>query len=106
MKTKIKWDSHHEPFSIFSIKDKLFTENLKKLVHGKEPNGQTVKPTQLIFISNEAEFCALQNNNDFFSNFSLVFELCIFLENAFLPEKLKFQITEFFQNSKIEKKSL
>ena len=38
-------------FSIFFIEKESFTENVKKGVRGNEPNGQTVQPTQLIFIS-------------------------------------------------------
>ena len=33
----------------------------KKGVRGNESNGRTVQPTQLILISTESEFCALQN---------------------------------------------
>ena len=43
----------------------------------------------------------------FFSNLISVFEFyIIFQKNAFLPKKLKFQTAYFFQNSKIEKKTL
>ena len=48
-------------FSIFFIENESFKENVKKGVRGNEPNGRTVQPTQLIRISIEAEFCALQN---------------------------------------------
>ena len=47
----------------------------RSIDRGNEPNGLTVQPTQLIFISIEAEFCALQSYREFFSNFILVFEL-------------------------------
>ena len=53
-------------FSIFFIENELFTENVKKGVRGNEPNGRTVQPKQLILISIEAEFCALQNHRGFF----------------------------------------
>ena len=46
-------------FSIFFIKNELFTENVKKGVCGTEPKGWTVQPTELILISVEAEFRAL-----------------------------------------------
>ena len=47
----------------------------RSIDRGNEPNGLTVQPTQLIFISIEAELCALQSYREFFSNFILVFEL-------------------------------
>ena len=72
-------------FSIFFIENELFTENVKNGVRGNEPNGRTVQPTQLILISIEAEFCALQNYREFFFEFHFSFrvipfssEKCIF----------------------------
>ena len=65
----------HELFSIFFIEKELFAENVKNGVRGNECLGRTVQPTQLIRISVEAEFCALQIYKElFFSNFTLVFE--------------------------------
>ena len=79
-------------FSIFSIENKLFTENVKKGVYGNEPNGRTVQPTQLIRISTRAKLHALQNYTDFFFEFHLSFRaIHFFQENYFLPKKLKFQ---------------
>ena len=71
VKLKTKWGNCHELFSIFFIENELFTENVKKGVHGNEPNGRTVQLTQLIFISIEAKFSALQNYREFF--FSTLF---------------------------------
>ena len=77
-------------FSIFLIENELFTENVKKGVRGNEPNGRMVQPKQLILTSIEAEFCALQNYREFFSNFIFVIELYIFSQkNGFLPRNLK-----------------
>ena len=79
-------------FSIFFIENKLFTENVKKGVRRNEPNGRTVQTKQLILITIDAQFCALQNYREFFSTFISVFELNIFSQkNAFLPLKLKVQ---------------
>ena len=91
-KSKIKWANRQEIFlSIFFIENELFTDNLKKGVRGSECSGRTVQPTQLIRISVEAEIRALQSYREFFSNFTLVFELYLFLQkNAFLHIKLKF----------------
>ena len=61
VKSKIKWGNWHELFSISLIENELFTENVKKGVRVS-----TVQPTQLILISIEAEFCALQNYREFF----------------------------------------
>ena len=66
VKSKIKWGNRHELFSIFSIENELFTENVKKGVRGNECSGRTVQPTQLIRISVEAEFRALQSYTEFF----------------------------------------
>ena len=79
-------------FCFFFIENELFTDNVKKGVSGNEPNGRTVQPTQLIRISIEAEFRALQNYKDFFLEFHFSFRVIHFFQrNAFLPEKLKFQ---------------
>ena len=53
-------------FSIFFIENELFTGNVKEGAGGNEPNGRTVQPAQLIRVSIEAEFRALQNYRDFF----------------------------------------
>ena len=92
VKSKIKWGNCYELFSIFLIENEVFTENVKKWVRGNECLCRTVHPTQLIRISVEAEFRALQSNREFFfSNFTLVLELYIFPQkNAFLPKKMKF----------------
>ena len=79
IKSKLKWGNRHELFfSIFFIENELFTQNIKKGVRGNEPNGRTIQPTQLIFISIEAEFCDLQNNKEFFPNLIQVFEVNTF----------------------------
>ena len=65
-------------FFHFFVENELFTENVKKRVHRHEQNGWAVQPKQLVLISVEAEFYALQNNREFFLNFILVFELYIF----------------------------
>ena len=51
-----------------------------------------VQPEQLILISIEAEFYALQNYREFFSILIFVFVLYIFFfqKSYFLPKKLKF----------------
>ena len=72
----MKWGNCHELFSILFIEIELFIGNVKKGESGNEPNGRTVQPTQLILISIEAKFCALQKYADFFS--ILDFELYIF----------------------------
>ena len=64
--SKIKWGNRHELCSIFFIENELFTENVKKWVRGNEPNGRTVQPIELILISIETEFRALQNYRVFF----------------------------------------
>ena len=80
----MKGGNRQEHFSIIFIENELFTENVKKGVRCNEPNGQTIWPTQLLLLSIEAEFCALQNYREFFSNLNLVFELYIF------PRKMQF----------------
>ena len=62
-KIENKLGNRHELFSIFFIGNELFT---KKGVRGYEPNGRMVQPTQLIIISIEAQFCALQKFSVFF----------------------------------------
>ena len=42
----------------------------RSIDRGNEPNGLTVQPTQLIFISIEAELCALQSYKEFFFRIS------------------------------------
>ena len=69
-KIEIKMGNRHENFSIFVIENEWFTENVEKGVCGNEPNGQTVQPTQLIHVSIEAEFRALQNYGKFFFRIS------------------------------------
>ena len=64
--SKIKWGNRHEFFSICSIENELFTENVKKGVCGYKPNGRTVQPTQLIRISIDAKFRALKNYRELF----------------------------------------
>ena len=72
-------------FYIFFIENELFTENVKKGVRGNKPNGRSVQPTQLILISIEGEFSALQNYTEFFfSKFIFVFDLYIFWESFIL----------------------
>ena len=79
VKPKIKWGNHHALFSIFLIENELITENVKNGVCSNECSGWMVQPTQLIRISFEAEFRALQNYREFFfSNLTLVFELNLF----------------------------
>ena len=70
-----KWGNCHKLISIFFTENELFTENVKKGVRGKDPNGQTVQFSLLILTPIKTEFCSLQNYRDFFSNFILVFEL-------------------------------
>ena len=41
-------------------------------VRGNEPSGRTVQPTELILISVEGEFCALQNYREFFFSFQVM----------------------------------
>ena len=84
-------------YSIFFIENELFTENVKKGVRGNEPSGRTVQPTQLIRISIEVEFCALQNYTVFFfSIFTFSFRVIHFFQkNIFLPIKLIFQMVYF-----------
>ena len=69
-------------FSIFFIENELFSENVKKGVRSNEPNpnGRTAQPTHVICISIEADFCALQNDRDFFE-FQFSFR-CNFFQNS------------------------
>ena len=101
----MKWGNHHELFfSIFSIENELFTENVKKGVRCNKPNGRTVQPTQLILIFIEADFRALQRIffEFHFSFWVILFssEKCIFAKKTELPDGVI-----FFQNSKLEKKN-
>ena len=76
----------HEIFFHFLHRNELFTENVKKGVRDNESNGRMVQPKQLILISIEAEFCALQTYRQFFfSNLILVFRVI-----HFFPEKCIF----------------
>ena len=67
VKLKINWGNRNVFFfSILSLENKLFTENVKKGPCGNEQNGRTVQLTQLIIISIEVEFRAQQNYRVFF----------------------------------------
>ena len=89
----MEWGNRHETFSIFFIENELFIENVNKGGRGNEPNGRAVLPEQLIPISIEAEFRALQNYREFFFEFHFSFRTIhfFFQKKAFLPIKLKVQ---------------
>ena len=77
--------NRHELLSIFLTENELFPENVQNRVRGNEPNGRTSQPTNLILISIEAKFSALQNYREFFFDFHFSFrvshefsEKCIF----------------------------
>ena len=74
----MKWGNRRELFSIFFIENELFTGNIKKGVRGNECSGRTDQPTQLIRISVEAEFRALQSYTEFFFEFYFSFRVIPF----------------------------
>ena len=57
-------------FFRFLHRKQVIHRKRKKEVRGKEPNGRTVPPTQLILTSIEQEFRALQNYRVFFEPYS------------------------------------
>ena len=66
-KIENKLGNRHELFFHFLHRKRVIhKKNVKKGVHGHEPNGRMIQPTQLIIISIEAQFCALQNFRVFF----------------------------------------
>ena len=79
-------------FPFFFIEIDLFTENVIKGLRGYEPSGWTVQLTQLILISIEVEFLALQSYKEFFFELIFIFRVTHFFQKSFFfPKKLKFQ---------------
>ena len=90
IENKMGWPSW--TFIHFLHRKRVFHRKRKKGVRGNECSGRTGHTTQLKRTSVEGEFGALQTYRVFFSNFTLVSELYLFIQkkNVFLPIKLKF----------------
>ena len=79
----------------------------KRIIHrlcGNKPNGQTVQPTQLILISIEAEFCALQNYSVFFFHFSFRVTHLFQKKNHFCQKTENSHGVIFFRIQNLKKK--